>query len=109
MLTTRKTPTAVTENGLSRRQVLGAVGAAAGALTLASHVNGTPDTAKAGHRKPSVRVAAVSYAPPFHDHRKADVNLQALREMTARVAKECPDFICYPEGCPFTHVQTEKE
>jgi predicted amidohydrolase len=46
-----------------------------------------------------VRVAAVSYAPPFHDHRAAGVNLQALREMTAQVARDRPDFICYPEGC----------
>lgn len=84
---------------MSRRQVLEAVGAAAGALTLAGGVNGAPDTLKPGHRKPSVRVVAVSYAPPFHDHRKAGVNLQALREITARVAKERPDFICYPEGC----------
>ena len=46
-----------------------------------------------------VRVAAVSYSPPFHDHRSAGVNLQALRDMTAQVAREKPDFICYPEGC----------
>ena len=46
-----------------------------------------------------VRVAAVSYCPPFHDHRADGVNLQALRDMTARVARERPDFICYPEIC----------
>ena len=46
-----------------------------------------------------VRVAAVSYAPPFHDHRAAGVDLQALRDMTAQVARYRPDFICYPEGC----------
>ena len=46
-----------------------------------------------------VRVAAVSYSPPFHDHRADGVDLQALRDMTARVARERPDFICYPEIC----------
>jgi predicted amidohydrolase len=46
-----------------------------------------------------VRVAAVSYTPPFHDHRAAGVNLEALRDMTAQVALERPDFVCYPECC----------
>jgi predicted amidohydrolase len=36
---------------------------------------------------------------PFHDHRAAGVNLQPLRETTAQVARERPDFICYPEVC----------
>ena len=36
---------------------------------------------------------------PFHDHRAAGVNLKALAETTAQVAKERPDFICYPEVC----------
>ncbi len=48
---------------------------------------------------PTVRVAAVGYAPPFHDHRADGVCLEGLREMTARVARYRPDFICYPEGC----------
>ena len=59
----------------------------------------TSASSKMTTTKPVVRVAAVSYAPPFHDHRTAGVNLQALREMTARVARERPDFICYPEVC----------
>jgi len=46
-----------------------------------------------------VRVAAVSYSLPFHDHRASGVNLRALRDMTARVARERPDFVCYPEVC----------
>jgi predicted amidohydrolase len=46
-----------------------------------------------------VRVAAVSFVPPFHNHRRDGVNLQALHDMTARVVKERPDFICYPEVC----------
>lgn len=50
-------------------------------------------------RKPVVRVAAVSYCPPYHNHRSDGVNLRALRDMTAQVARERPDFICYPEGC----------
>ena len=53
-----------------------------------------PDTVKS-----AVRVAAVSYSMPFHDHRSAGVNLQALRDMTAQVARERPDFVCYSEGC----------
>jgi predicted amidohydrolase len=61
--------------------------------------------ARAGHAAPAaenkcvVRVAAVSYSMPFHDHRAASVNLQALRDMTAQVARERPDFVCYPEVC----------
>jgi predicted amidohydrolase len=46
-----------------------------------------------------IRLAAVSYAPPGHDHRGAGVNLKALREMVLRVAKDKPDFICFPEIC----------
>jgi|GEM_PF-339940 len=82
----------------SRRQVLGAVGAAAGAMALAQEAKAGGD-APAPRGKCTVRVAAVSYAPPFHDHRRSGVNLAALREMTAKVARERPDFICYPEGC----------
>jgi predicted amidohydrolase len=47
----------------------------------------------------SKRVVAVSFTPPFHDHRSAGVDLTALREMTAKVARERPDFVCYPEAC----------
>jgi predicted amidohydrolase len=47
----------------------------------------------------TVRLAAVSYAPPAHDHRGQGVNLGPLREMVLRVAKDKPDFICFPEIC----------
>lgn len=81
----------------NRRQVLGAVSAAAGAMAFA----GRASAASVSERTKScfVRVAAVSYVPPPHDHRRSGVNLQALREMTAKVARERPDFICYPEAC----------
>jgi predicted amidohydrolase len=46
-----------------------------------------------------IRIAAVSYAPPFHDHYRQGVNLTPLREILLRVAKDKPDFICFPEGC----------
>ena len=46
-----------------------------------------------------IRLAAVSYAPPAHDHHRLGVNLRALREMVLRVAKDKPDFICFPEIC----------
>jgi predicted amidohydrolase len=46
-----------------------------------------------------IRVAAVSYIPPAHDHRKLGVDLAPLREVTLRVAKDKPDFICFPEVC----------
>lgn len=81
---------------LNRRQVLGAVGTAAGMMALAREA---PATGSGDSQMCSVRVAAVSYSPPFHNHRKSGVNLEALRDMTAKVAKERPDFICYPEGC----------
>ncbi|MSR57397.1 MAG: carbon-nitrogen hydrolase family protein [Planctomycetaceae bacterium] len=80
---------------INRRQVLGAVGAAAGVLTLARPAAAAP----AAENKCFVRVAAVSYTPPFHDHRREGVNLAALREMTAKVMHDRPDFICYPEVC----------
>jgi predicted amidohydrolase len=47
----------------------------------------------------SIRVAAVSFAPPFHDHRRQGVDLRAFRDILQRVAKEKPDFICFPEVC----------
>jgi predicted amidohydrolase len=84
---------------LNRRQVLGTLGAAASAAMLTRTTNAAPPAAPATHKKCSVRIAAVSYAMPFHDHRARGVNLQALREITADVAKERPDFICYPEVC----------
>lgn len=99
MLTNKMTQATSEAHFLIRRQVLGTVGAAAAAIVATRQTNAAPEAAKPAHNKMSVRVAAVSYAPPFHDHRKAGVNLQALREMTAKVAKERPDFICYPEGC----------
>jgi predicted amidohydrolase len=46
-----------------------------------------------------VRLAAVSYAPPAHDHHRLGVNLRALREVVLRVARDKPDFICFPEVC----------
>jgi predicted amidohydrolase len=47
----------------------------------------------------TIRLAAVSYALPPHDHRADGVNLKALREVVLRVAKDKPDFICFPEIC----------
>src|SRR5207237_10811820 len=46
-----------------------------------------------------IRIAAVSYVPPAHDHHKQGVKLDALRETVLKVAKEQPDFICFPEVC----------
>ena len=46
-----------------------------------------------------IRLAGVSFAPPFHDHRGGGVDLKAVREVTLRVAKDRPDFICFPEIC----------
>lgn len=88
-----------TRNSMSRRDVLTAAASVTGAIALTRQANAGEETATSRSGRTSVRVAAVSYVPPFHDHRKAGVNLQALREMTAKVAKERPDFICYPEGC----------
>lgn len=47
----------------------------------------------------TVRVAAASFALPFHDHRGAGVNLEAMREVLGRLAPYRPNFICFPEGC----------
>ncbi len=48
----------------------------------------------------TIRLAAVSYAPPLHDHHKLGVNLSAIREVVLRVVeRERPDFICFPEIC----------
>jgi predicted amidohydrolase len=59
----------------------------------------TPLLDENGHVKCSVRVAAVSEAMPFHDHAADGVDLGAIREMTAKVMCERPDFVCYPEIC----------
>lgn len=82
---------------LNRRQMLAAAGAAAGAIALTREAKAAADESRP--RKCVVRIAAVSYTMPFHDHRGAGVNLQALRDITAQVAQERPDFICYPEVC----------
>lgn len=47
----------------------------------------------------TIRLAAVSYSPPAHDHRGKGVNLAPLRETVLKVAQERPDFICFPEIC----------
>ena len=46
-----------------------------------------------------IRVAAVSFVPPFHDHRRKGVKLDAFRDTLAKVAKEKPAFVCFPEVC----------
>jgi predicted amidohydrolase len=46
-----------------------------------------------------IRLAAVSYVPPAHDHHRLGVNLRAVREVVLRVARDRPDFICFPEIC----------
>jgi len=86
---------------LSRRQVLKTLGAAAGSLAVSSRASATAaeSTAAAGRVPCSIRVAAVSFAMPFHPHRQQGVNLAAMRDMTARIARERPDFVCYPEAC----------
>jgi predicted amidohydrolase len=46
-----------------------------------------------------IRLAAVSYTPPAHDHRRKGVDLRPLREVVKQVAKDRPNFICFPEVC----------
>ena len=46
-----------------------------------------------------VRIATVSYIPPAHDHRRLGVNLRGLRDVVLRLARDKPDFICFPEVC----------
>lgn len=47
-----------------------------------------------------IRVCAVSYAPPYHDHHHEGVNLDAMRETIGKVKEqEAPDFLCFPEVC----------
>lgn len=85
--------------GFTRREVIGAAGAAVGALTVGSRASASQWPRPGIRETNSVRVAAVSYLPPFHDHRKDGVNLEPLRAMTARVAQERPQFVCFPEIC----------
>lgn len=46
-----------------------------------------------------IRVAAVSFAPPLHNHQKDGVNIEAIAAVARQVAREKPDFICFPEIC----------
>jgi predicted amidohydrolase len=46
-----------------------------------------------------IRLAAVSYVPPAHDHHGKGVDLGPIREVVLRVAKDRPDFISFPEIC----------
>jgi predicted amidohydrolase len=46
-----------------------------------------------------VRLAAVSFVPPAHDHHRRGVDLTSLRAEILKVAKDRPDFICFPEAC----------
>lgn len=88
--------------GLNRRQALGAVGVTVG-VASATAALGSPLKPAENPKPPTIksvaRVAAVSYSMPFHDHHASGVNLRDLREMTAQVAREKVDFICYPEIC----------
>lgn len=77
----------------NRREILLAAASAAVSAPLKTA------SAPSASRKCVARVAAVSYTPPFHDHRSAGVNLAALRDMTAKVVRDRPDFVCYPECC----------
>lgn len=80
---------------LNRRQLLGSAAAAVG-VTAAATSRAADEPAPG---KQSVRVAAVSYSPPFHDHRHSGVNLAPIREMVSQVMRDKPDFICFPEIC----------
>lgn len=85
---------------LGRRQVLQSLGAAAGSVALTAGVRAADAASGSSSAVPcTIRVAAVSFAMPFHPHRQQGVNLEAMRAMTARVARERPDFVCYPEAC----------
>lgn len=46
-----------------------------------------------------IRVAAVSFVPPFHDHRRQGVKLDPFRDVLVKLAKGKPDFVCFPEVC----------
>lgn len=47
----------------------------------------------------TLRLAAVSAIPPAHDHHRRGVDLSAVRKVVLEVAKDRPDFICFPEVC----------
>jgi predicted amidohydrolase len=47
----------------------------------------------------TIRLAAVSSIPPAHDHHGKGVNLGGIRDIVKKVAKDKPDFICFPEVC----------
>jgi predicted amidohydrolase len=55
-----------------------------------------------------IRLAAVSFSPPAHDHRAKGVNLSAVREVVLKVARDRPDFICFPELCACIGAGLEK-
>jgi predicted amidohydrolase len=46
-----------------------------------------------------IRIAAASYVPPAHDHHKLGVKLEAVRDVVLKIAKDKPDYICFPEVC----------
>lgn len=47
-----------------------------------------------------IRVCAVSYGLPYHDHHAEGVNLDAMRDLLGQVKEqENADFICFPEVC----------
>src|SRR5260370_31545778 len=46
-----------------------------------------------------IRLAAVSSIPPAHDHHGKSVNLSGIRDILKKVAKDKPDFVCFPEVC----------
>jgi predicted amidohydrolase len=48
----------------------------------------------------TIRIAAVGYVLPAHDHHGKGVKLDPLADVIRRVAREeKPDFICFPEIC----------
>jgi predicted amidohydrolase len=83
-------------HSLNRRQLLGSAAALAG-VTVAGTTPAAEQTTAISRQ--SVRVAAVSYSPPFHDHLKDGVNLAPIRDMVAQVMRDKPNFICFPEIC----------
>jgi predicted amidohydrolase len=46
----------------------------------------------------TVRLAAVSLIPPYHDHARG-VDLGGVRDVLRKVARDRPDFVCFPEIC----------
>src|SRR5262249_8864660 len=46
-----------------------------------------------------IRLAAISSIPPAHDHHGKGVNLSGIRDILKKVAKDKPDFVCFPEVC----------